>query len=248
MNTIYILWLRQIKRYWRSKSRLIGSLGQPLIYLLGFGLGMRGIYTQATGGDYISFLVPGIISQAIMGLAIFSGFELILDKQFGFLKETLVAPVSRFKIILGRTLGGATIATLQGLIVLVLSYLLGFRLSSFFTLPLVILVMFLIALLYTALGTAIASKMRDFHGFQLVMTYLVLPSFFFSGAIAPLASAPSTVQNIARYNPLTYGVDALREILTHTTYLGLSSDILTLTIITAILLMIASHLFSKIEA
>src|SRR6266480_1988706 len=125
MNTIYILWLRQIKKYFRSRSRIVGSLGQPLLYLVVFGFGFGSIYQRAGGGNYIQFLAPGIILMSVLFTAIFSGIELIWDRQFGFLKETLVAPVSRFEIMLGRTLGGATVATIQGLIVFVFTLLLG---------------------------------------------------------------------------------------------------------------------------
>src|SRR5260221_7499431 len=145
MKTIYILWLRQIKRYLRSKSRIFGSLGQPILFLFAFGFGFGPIFQRAGGGNYINFLAPGVIAQGILFTAIFSGIELIWDRQFGFLKETLVAPVSRFEIMLGRTLGGATIATIQGIIVAILAILVGFR-PSIATIPIAILFMFLIAL------------------------------------------------------------------------------------------------------
>lgn len=248
MSTIYILWLRQIKRYWRSKSRIIGSIGQPVLLLVALGFGMGPMFAKAGGGDYINFLSPGVISQAIIFMAIFSGVELIWDRQFGFLKETLVAPVPRLQIIIGRTLGGATIATLQGIIVLLLTLLVGFRPYNMILLPLAIAIMFLVALLYTALGTAIASTLEDFHGFQLIMNFLVMPSFFLSGALFPLNEVPQVLKTISQFNPLSYGVDALREILTGVTHFGLSTDILVLGIITTVFLTIATYLFSKIEA
>ena len=247
MSTIYILWLRQLKRYWRSKSRIIGSLGQPILYLLGFGFGMGGMYAKAGGGDYINFLVPGIIAQAAIFMAIFSGVELIWDKQFGFLKETLVAPIPRIKIVFGRILGGATIAIIQGIIVFTVSLLIGFRPNNPFLVIPALGIIFMFSFFYTALGTAIASLLKDFNGFQLIMTYLVMPSFFLSGALFPLQEAPATIQTIAKMNPLTYGVDALRELLTTHTHMGLTTDIIVLTIATLIMLLISSHLFSKIE-
>ena len=127
MGTIYILWLRQLKRFIRSKSRIIGSLGQPLLFLVALGFGFGPIYQKAGGGNYIQFLAPGIIAMGIIFSAIFMGIEIIWDRQFGFLKETLVAPVSRFKIMIGRTLGGATVATIQGIIIFFISLLAGFR-------------------------------------------------------------------------------------------------------------------------
>lgn len=247
MSAIYILWLRQLKRYWRSKSRLIGSLGQPILFLVALGFGMGPIFSRAGGGNYINFLAPGVVSQAILFTALFSGIELIWDREFGFLKETLVAPVSRLQIVIGRTLGGATVAAFQGITVLFLTLLVGFRPVNISLLPVAIGLMFLISLLYTALGTAIASTLKDFQGFQLIMNFLVMPSFFLSGALFPLEGAPATLKIISKLNPLSYGVDALRQTLVGTTSFGLTTDILVLGTLTAILLAASSFLFSKIE-
>lgn len=248
LNTIYIMWLRQIKRYWRSKSRIIGSIGQPLLLLIALGFGLGPVFAKAGGGNYLDFLAPGIMSQAILFMAVFNGVELIWDKQFGFLRETLVAPISRFEIVLGRVLGGATIATFQGIIVFSLTLLLGFRPEITFLLPLALGLMFLIALLYTALGTMIASLTENFNGFQLIMNFLVMPTFFLSGALFPLESAPQVLKLISSINPLTYGVDGLREILSGTVYLGINNDILILVFLSLLLLIISSYLFAKIEA
>src|SRR3989344_7372494 len=152
MNTIYILWLRQLKKYFRSKSRIIGSLGQPLLLLLALGFGFGPIYEKAGGGDYIQFLTPGIISMGILFTAIFIGIEIIWDRQFGFLKETLVAPVPRLHIMIGRTLGGATVASFQGIIIFFISLIAGFRPVNIFLLPLAFIFIVLIAILFTALG------------------------------------------------------------------------------------------------
>lgn len=247
MTTIYILWLRQLKRYIRSRSRIIGSLGQPALFLVALGFGFGPIFQKAGGGNYINFLAPGVIAQGILFTAIFSGIELIWDRQFGFLKETLVAPVSRFEIMIGRTLGGATIATMQGIIVLILTLLVGFRPYSFWFLPVAFLMMFLIALLFTALGTAIASILEDFQGFQLIMNFLVMPLFFLSGALFPISSAPSFLQIISKVNPLSYGVDGLRQSLINSSTFGLGIDFLVLTTLTLVTLIIGSYLFSKIQ-
>lgn len=247
MNTIYILWLRQLKRYWRSRSRIIGSLGSPLLFLIALGFGLGPIFEKAGGGNYISFLAPGVMAQGILFMAIFSGVELIWDRQFGFLKETLVAPVSRTEIMIGRTLGGATIAAMQGVIIFLLTLLVGFRPKDISMLPLVFFVMLLTALLYTALGTAIASRMKDFHGFQLIMNFLVMPTFFLSGALFPLNQTPGFIRTISTFNPLTYGVDALRQLLVGVGHYGLAFDILILSVFSFILLSIGTYLFSKIQ-
>ncbi len=247
MSTVYILWLRQLKRYFRSKSRMIGSLGQPLLFLVALGFGFGPIFQKAGGGSYINFLAPGVITQGILFTAIFSGIELIWDRQFGFLKETLVAPVSRLSIMVGRTLGGATIAFFQGIIIFLLTLAIGFRPVNWASLPLAIVLMFVTALLFTGLGTAIASTLDDFQGFQLIMNFLVMPLFFLSGALFPINYAPEFLKVIARLDPLSYSIDALRDLLIGTTNFGLTLDILVLVLLTTIILVIGSYLFSKIQ-
>ncbi len=247
MNVIYILWLRQLKRHFRSKARLIGSLGQPLLFLFALGFGLGPVFQQAGRGDYVQFLVPGIIAMGILFTAIFSGIEIIWDRQFGFLKETLVAPISRLQIMIGRTLGGATVAMIQGITVLIISLAIGFKIENVGLLPLMFIFMFLIALLFTALGTAIASVLEDMHGFQLIMSFLVMPLFFLSGALFPLQGLPKFINFVAVINPLSYGVDGLRAVSINGAYFGLFNDFLVLSIITAFLLAVGSYLFSKIQ-
>ncbi len=248
MSTIYILWLRQLKRSFRSKSRIIGSLGQPLLFLLAFGYGFGPVFQKAGEGNYIQFLTPGIIAMSVLFSAVFSGIEIIWDKQFGFLKETLAAPVSRVNIMIGRTLGGATISIFQGLIVLAISFMVGFRLESAVAAWNVFLFISLIAILFTALGTAIASILQDFQGFQMIMNFMVMPLFFLSGAIFSFQGLPSALEFIARINPLSYGVDGLRGSLTGVYQFGFIPDLTVLSLLTFILILIGGYLFSKIEA
>jgi ABC-2 type transport system permease protein len=225
---------------------MIGSLAQPLFFLLSLGYGFGPVFKQAGEGNYIQFLVPGIIGMSIIFTSIFSGMEIIWDRQFGFLKETLVAPVSRFNIMIGRTIGGATVATLQGTLVLLISFLIGFKPMNWSLIPVAIVVMLLSALLFTAMGTAIASKLDDMQGFQLIMNFLVMPLFFLSGAIFPLASA-GILGKIANFDPLSYGVDALRSLLSGITHYGLATDFGILAIITIAFLALGSYFFSKIQ-
>jgi ABC-2 type transport system permease protein len=246
MGPIYIMWLRQLKRYFRSRARMIGSLGQPLIFLLAFGFGFGHIYSKAGNGDYLQFLAPGVISMAVLFTAVFSGIELIWDRQFGFLKETLVAPVSRLSIMIGRTLGGATVAMLQGTIVLLISLLFGFR-PDFQSILISLLFMFLIALLFTALGTALASQLNDMQSFPLIMNFLVMPLFFFSGAIFPLKGITPVLTIVASCNPLAYGVDGLRASFGGDSFYGMGVDFLVLGLFSAFFLALGSFLFSKIE-
>lgn len=247
IQTIYVLWLRQVKRYYRSKSRIIGSLTQPLLFLLALGFGFGPIYQKAGGGNYIQFLTPGVISMSILFLALFSGIEIIWDRKFGFLKEMLVAPISRLEIMIGRSLGGATVATIQGIIVLMISFFVGFKPISIVGIFLSLIFMFLIALLFTALGTAIASLLDDMHGFQLIMNFLVMPLFFLSGSLFPLEGLPKGFVWLARIDPLSYGVDGLRASLINGSHFGLGFDLSLLTILVAIFFLIGAYLFSKIE-
>ncbi|OYT41389.1 multidrug ABC transporter permease [Candidatus Pacearchaeota archaeon ex4484_26] len=246
LSIIYVLWLRQIKRYFRSKSRIIGSIGQPLLFLLALGFGLGPIYQKAGGGNYIQFLTPGIISMSILFTALFSGIEIIWDRQFGFLKETLVAPVSRLQIMIGRTLGGATVSIFQGIIISIIALLIGFH-PNWSMFPLAIVFMILIALFFTALGTAIASKLEDMHGFQLIINFIVMPIFFLSGALFPLNGLPKALLVTAIINPLSYGVDGLRGTLVNGSHFGLGIDFLVLGVITTLLLVLGAYLFSKIQ-
>ncbi|HLP79999.1 MAG TPA: ABC transporter permease, partial [Acidobacteriota bacterium] len=209
-EVVYVMWTRQLTRYWRSKARIVGSLGQPLLFLLALGFGFGPIYAKAGGGDYLQFLAPGVIAMSVLFTAMFGGIELIWDRQFGFLKETLVAPVSRLSIMFGRTLGGATVATIQGVLIFFISLLVGFRVTNWFLLPVAIIGMFLIALIFTALGTAIASKIEDMQAFPIIMNFLIMPTFFLSGSLFPLDSAHAALRWIAAFNPLSYGIDILR--------------------------------------
>ncbi|MDD4050113.1 MAG: ABC transporter permease [Candidatus ainarchaeum sp.] len=247
MNTVYILWQRQLKRFYRNKSRVIGSFAQPLLFLVAFGFGFGPVFEQAGQGSYLQFLVPGIISMSVLFSSIFSGIELIWDKQFGFLKETLVAPVSRLKIMIGKVLGGATIAVMQGIIILLISLLFGFKIYNIWFALLSILAMLITAILFTAIGTAIASKLTDMQGFQLLMNLLVMPLFFLSGALFPLENLPKAISIITSLNPLTYAVDLIRYFL-----IGINSFSVVISIIILIILMsfsvvIASKLFSRME-
>ena len=247
MSTIYILWLRQLKRYVRSKARMVGSFAQPLLFLVALGFGFGPIYQKAGGGNYIEFLAPGIIAMAILFTAMFAGIELIWDKQFGFLKETLVAPVSRMSIMIGRTLGGATIALLQGLVVFLVSMLIGFR-PDFHLFAISLVFMVLIAILFTAIGTAIASLVDDMQAFPLIMNFLIMPTFFLSGALFPLQGLPEVIGIIAKVDPLSYGIDGIRGgLVPGSLQFGFWSDFAVLGAVTLAVLAIGAYLFSKVE-
>src|SRR6516225_9649382 len=221
---VFALWMREVKRYLRSKSQVVASLGQPLMYLLVLGFGLGPVFARAGQGDYLQFVAPGVIGMTILFSSIFSGVGLLWDRQFGFLKETLVAPVPRLQIMAGRTLGGATTALLQGTLVLAVCLVAGFRPHDLAAVPLALLFMALIAVVFAALGTAIGSTLRDMQGFQMVMNFLVMPIFFLSGALFPLADLPTALDVATYIDPLTYGIDGLRGALIGQSHFGLWVD------------------------
>jgi ABC-2 type transport system permease protein len=247
MSAIYILWLRELRRYVRSRSQVLASLGQPLLYLVALGFGLGPVFQKAGQGSYVQFVAPGVIAMTVLFSSVFSGIGLLWDRQFGFLKETLVAPVPRIHIMLGRTLGAATVAVIQGLLVMAVCLIAGFRIVNLATLPLALLFMGLIACVFAALGTAIGSALENMQGFQLVMNFLVLPIFFLSGALYPLNNLPKIFSVVTSLDPLAYGVDALRTTLIGISHFGLVTDVIVLGAAATVLLIIGSWLFSKVQ-
>jgi ABC-2 type transport system permease protein len=247
MNVIYVLWLREIKRYLRSRAQIIGSLAQPALYLLVLGFGFGAVFQQAGQGSYLQFVAPGVIAMGVLFTSIFSGIGLLWDRQFGFLKETLVAPVPRLTIMAGRTLGGATIAIIQGALVLVVCLLVGFRPESWAAVPLALLFMALIAIVFAALGTAIGSTLKDMQGFQLIMNFLIMPIFFLSGALFPLDNLPAALTVATRLDPLAYGVDGLRGAFIGVSAIGPIVDVSVLAVLSGLFLVLGAWAFSKIQ-
>ncbi len=248
MDIVYTLWLRNVKRYIRSKSRMLGSLGMPLFFLLMLGFGLNSV-VSIPGFDqgYIGFIIPGIVAMSVLFTSIFSGIQIIWDKQFGFLKETLVAPVSRMEIMIGQTFGGATIAFIQGLIILVISLFFDIDIASFAGFLIAFVFMIMIGMSFTALGIAIASRMEDMHGFQLIMNFLILPVFGLSGAVFPIDTLPAWLKSLTLFDPLTYGVEGLRYGL-----LGVShiNPVLSITVLGAFMLImfvVGAYLFKKVK-
>lgn len=248
MSAIYVLWLRELRRYIRSRAQIVASLGQPVLYLVALGFGLGPVFQKAGQGNYVQFVAPGIIAMTVLFSSVFSGIGLLWDRQFGFLKETLVAPVPRLQIILGRTLGAATVAMIQGLLVAVVCFIAGFRIVNWAEVPLAFGFLCLIACLFAALGSAIGSVLQNMQGFQLIMNFLVMPLFFLSGALFPLNSLPKALGVVTSLDPLAYGVDALRASLAGISHFGMIADLAVLVSVGAVMLFVSSYLFSKIEA
>jgi ABC-2 type transport system permease protein len=247
MTAIYILWLREVKRYLRSRPQIIASLAQPLLYLLVLGFGLGPVFQQSGQGSYIQFMAPGVIGMGILFTSIFSGIGLLWDRQFGFLKETLVAPVPRIHIMIGRTLGGATIAMIQGTLVLIVCMIAGFRPQGVAALPMALFFMALTAIVFAGLGTAIGSALKDMQGFQFIMNFLVMPIFFLSGALFPLSGLPSALMIATRLDPLSYGIDGLRAALIAQSQFSVVTDTLVLAAFAAAFLGLGARAFSRIQ-
>jgi ABC-2 type transport system permease protein len=248
MDIIHAIWLRSMKRYLRSKSRIIGSLAMPVFFLLFLGFGLNSVVSiPGMGEDYVEFLIPGMIAMTVLFTSVFAGIQIIWDKQFGFLKETLVAPVSRLEIMLGQTFGGASTAFIQGIFIMILSLFLGISIGNAAGFLLAFLFMLLIGISFTAFGIAIASKMEDMHGFQLIMNFVVFPIFGFSGALFPIDSLPSFIRPITLLDPLTYGVEGIRYGLTGVSQINPAICLAVLGGFAVVMTVIGAYFFRKIK-
>jgi len=213
---IYVLWLREIKKFVRMKSRIVGTLTMPFFLLVFLGLGFRRADIPGLTGnlDYIQFLVPGMVGMTVLFSSSFTGVQILMDRQFGFLKEIMVAPVSRLSIVLGRIIGGGFTAVIQGCVILLFSLFLGFHIGDLLQLPIVLVFMILISVCFMSIGLICASYMKDVHGFTMIMNLIVYPIFLVSGAIFPISNLPAYIRIFSYASPLTYGVDGLRGMLT----------------------------------
>ena len=245
MQAVHVLWIREIKRTWRAKSRVIGTIIMPLFFLIFLGSGFRRAHLPGMpdGMDYISYLIPGVVGMSLLFRSMFGGLQVLWDKEFGFLKEIMVTPVSRLSIVLGRIAGSTTIALAQSFMILFLSILIGFRFTSFPGFILAVIFMILIAFTFIGLGLSFASRMKDMHGFQLIMNFVIFPIFFLSGALYPVQGLPRFLKPLVYINPLTYGIDGLRQGLVGTSSLPVWLDFAVLSLFCLSTVTIGSLLF-----
>jgi len=250
-QTIYVMWLREMKRFLRARSRLIGTLAMPLFFLLGMGFGFSSGFSlpgAPAGLNYFNFLVPGILGMTMLFSSISAGISVLWDKEFGFLKEIIVAPVSRTAIVLGRIAGGVTTALIQGILILIISIFLGFETFKILGIIFALFLMFLIGIGFIGFGVALASKIADTQGFSLIMQFVVFPIFILSGAFFPVANFPGWLRTIALFDPLTYGIDGLRASLIGFSQFPLALDFTVLLVFGALMVSLGSWFFSKTEA
>lgn len=247
---MYVLWLREMKRFLRAKSRIFGALAMPLFFLGFLGLGFRRMTVPGISGDveYIRFLVPGILGMSLLFSSTFGGLSVLWDREFGFLKEIMVAPVSRISIVLGRIAGGVTTALIQGLLILAISFIMGFRISSAPLLVFALVLMILISVTFLGLGLVFASKMRDMQGFSIVMNFVIFPLFFLSGALYPLDNFPIWLRVFAHLDPLTYGVDGLRGALIGVSTYPMMMNVVVMVGFSLAMIVLGAYFFEKSES
>jgi ABC-2 type transport system permease protein len=244
---IYTLWLREVKRYVRERTRLVSSFIQPLIWLIIFGSGMSFSSAGASGVDYQHFIFPGVVGQTLLFTSMFMGISVIWDREFGFLKEILVSPISRVSVFVGKMLGGTTDAVIQGSFVFLLSFLVGISVdieTYLVSLP----IMMLITFGMVSVGLTFASIMESLESFGVIQTFVNLPLFFLSGALFPLDRVPGWLRSVSAVDPLTYGVDALRITIlkgTWTPLFPLQYDLLALVAFDAGMIVVGTLVFSR---
>ncbi len=245
-NAIYVLWLRDVKRFFRAKSRVIGMLMMPLFFMVGLGFGFNSLIHLGTG-SYLEFMVPGIIGMSLLFTSVSSGMAILWDRQFGFLKEILVTPNSRVAVAVGRVAGGATTAVLQSVIVVGIAILIGFSITVSLSAFLSLVFMLLTAATFIGLGLTFGAIIEDFQGFQLITSLVTFPLFFLSGSIFPLNALPPQIRYVAYFNPLTYGIDGIRGTLTGVSAFPLVIDFAVMLASAIVAIAIAAYSFTKIE-
>lgn len=250
LQTIYVMWLREMKRFLRAKSRVIGTLAMPFFFLLAMGFGLGPSFSLPSlpkSATYLDFLVPGIIGMTMLFTSVSAGISVLWDKEFGFLKEIMVAPVKRAAIVLGRIAGGVTTASIQGILILLISLFMGFKIVNPLGVVLAFIFMFLIGIGFIGFGVAIASIMEDTQGFSLIMQFVIFPIFLLSGAFFPLENLPGWLRKICYLNPLTYGVDGLRASLIGFSHFPLFLSLNILLVFGITMIILGSYLFGKTE-
>jgi ABC-2 type transport system permease protein len=230
LTGVYVIWYRDLLRYWRDRTRLVASLAQPLLFLVIFGVGLSsslgsvgrgGSGSAGFGGaggtiSYVQYMYPGVVGMAVLFSAMFSSMSIVWDREFGFLKEILVAPIDRSAVAVGKALGGATQAMFQGLIMLAVGPAVGVHLTPLTVLE-VLPILFLLAFTLSAFGVSIAARMRSMQGFQVIMNFLLMPIFFLSGALFPVVGLPAWMTVLTRVDPVAYGIAPLRTAVLSTT-------------------------------
>ena len=244
LKATYTIWLRELTKFYRERTQFVSAMVTPVLWLLVFGGGMGiNLRTGVINTSYNAFIFPGIIGMTLLFTSMRSGISIIWDREFGFLKEILVAPISRTSIVMGKALGGATNAMIQGTILLLLSVFVGISLTPL-QIVIVLPLMLLISLGFDGFGLSIASVIESYEGFQTIMSFIIMPTFFLSGALFPLTNAPRWLQILSELNPLTYGVDAMRQVILGTGQFPIGLDIVIMVVFAVSMLLFTSYMFN----
>ncbi len=247
-QTIYTMWLREMLRFWRSKSRIIGSLATPLFFLVILGAGFSSSFQFSGGRPFnTSYLAPGLIGMAVLFSSLMGGVSIIWDREFGFLKEILIAPVNRFFVALGKAVGGVTTSMIQGVLITLIAWFIGVKYVSLAGVLAAIVIMFITGIGFIGLGIALASVIDSHEGFQMVMSFLTMPLVLLSGAFFPIANLPGWLLVLVYANPLTYGVEALRMVLLGNSIIPVSLSIAVIILFALVMLAIGGKLFGKMR-
>lgn len=236
-----------MKWFLRARTRVISTIMMPFLWLAIIGMGL-GTVTQIPGfGNYLDFLAPGIVAMAILFNSTMTGISVLWDRQFGFLKEILVAPVSRISIMIGKTFGGTSTSIIQGLLLLLVAGLIGAKMPDPIGFLVVLLFMTVLAIGFVGLGLAFVSRIKDPVAFPIVMNFLIMPLFFLSGAIFPLGMAPGWLKTIAYIDPVAYGVDGLRGVIIGVSEFPVWLDLAILGIFSLAMVLLGAYLFKKMS-
>ncbi|MDD5111550.1 MAG: ABC transporter permease [Candidatus Altiarchaeota archaeon] len=241
-RAIIALWYREVKAYSNDRPRIISSIVRSLLWLVIFGSGLNSARFSGLEVNYQEFLFPGVVGMSLLFTSMFAGVSVIWDREFGFLKEIVVSPITRPAMLLGKVLGGSTIAVAEALLILSCSSLIGVHVN-WINLPLILLAMILISFTLVSLGLTVASFIESFEGFNTIMSFVIMPMFFMSGAVFPLSSVPEWMMPIVRLNPLTYGVDAIRTLILGISYMDLHVDFAVLAASSLLMLLLGSRAF-----
>ncbi len=248
INTVYTMWLREMLRFWRSKSRIIGSLATPFFFLVFLGPGFSSSFQLSGGGTFDkSYLAPGLIGMAVLFSSMMGGVSIIWDREFGFLKEILIAPVSRFYVALGKAVGGVTTSIIQGILIMIIAWMIGIKFVSLPGVIASIAVMFIMGIGFIGLGIALASRIESHEGFQMVMSFLTMPLVLLSGAFFPITNLPGWLKTLVYANPLTYGVETLRWCLLGNSAIPVLFSLIVIALFAFLMTVLGGKLFGKMK-
>ncbi len=246
-NAIYVIVAREFKKFVRERSRLVSTLARPLVWLFLVGAGLSRLVPPIDGVSYMQFIFPGILGITILFSSMFSSISIIWDKEFGFMKEMLVAPVSRTSIVVGKALSGMIISTIQAVIVLALFPLLGLKLGAADIIGAVVICA-LVSFLISAFGIVIATFYESYESFSAIINFIIMPMFFLSGAMYPVKLMPEALRFAAKLNPLTYGVDALKHVISPLAHGPMSPDFSLVTNLAVIVALSVIFVFAGAKA